>query len=131
MGAQGLADPSTEPFLPYFSTREKSLDILGSSGDTEHARIKAYLVGIHEVHDQVQVPMDRLVFGQLRLHLVQPVHQGLKGVHELAGEEEGLFQLVLPAGREKAKEVLVPSQLAVSLLSTCLCVCVCWARLVH
>lgn len=55
-----------------------------------------HLVGIHEVHDEVQVPVHRLVLSQLRLYLVQPVHQGLQSVHELARKQQGLLQLVLP-----------------------------------
>lgn len=43
-----------------------------------------HLVGIHEVHDKVQVPVHWLVLSQLWLHLVQPVDQGLQSVHELA-----------------------------------------------
>lgn len=31
-------------------------------------------------HDEVQVSVDRLVLSQLRLHLVQPVNQGLQGL---------------------------------------------------
>lgn len=43
-----------------------------------------HLMGVHEVHDKVEVPMHRLVLSQLGLHLVQPVDQGLQGIHELA-----------------------------------------------
>ena len=58
-----------------------------------------HLVGVHEVHDEVQVSVDRLVLSQLRLDLVQPVNQGLQGVHELARKQQGLLQLVLPETR--------------------------------
>lgn len=50
---------------------------------------------VHEVRHQVQVPVDGLVFGQLRLHSVQPVHQSLKSFGELPGEQKSLLQLVL------------------------------------
>lgn len=55
-----------------------------------------HLMGVHEVHDKVEVPMHGLVLGQLRLHLVQPVDQGLQSIHELARKQQGLLQLVLP-----------------------------------
>lgn len=55
-----------------------------------------HLMGVHEVHDEVEVPVHGLVLGQLRLHLVQPVDQGLQSVHELARKQQGLLQLVLP-----------------------------------
>ena len=53
-------------------------------------------MGIHEVHDKVEVPVHGLVLSQLWLHLVQPVDQGLQSVHELAWKQQGLLQLVLP-----------------------------------
>lgn len=53
-------------------------------------------MSIHQVHDQVQVSMDRLVLSQLRFHLVEPVHQSLQCIHELPREQESFFQLVLP-----------------------------------
>lgn len=55
-----------------------------------------YLMGIHEVHDKIEVSMHGLVFSQLRLHFVQPVNQGLQSIHELAWKQQGLLQLVLP-----------------------------------
>lgn len=58
----------------------------------------SYLMVVYQVENQVYVPMDRLVFSQLRLHSVQPVDQSLEGVCELAGEQQGLLQLVLSAG---------------------------------
>lgn len=62
-------------------------------------------MSIHQVHDQVQVTVDRLVFSQLGLHLVQPVHQGLQRIHELAREQEGFFQLVLPEKNRYPREL--------------------------
>lgn len=53
-------------------------------------------MGIHEVHDEVEVPVHGLVLSQLRLYLVQPVDQGLQSVHELTRKQQGLLQLVLP-----------------------------------
>lgn len=43
-----------------------------------------YLVGIHEVRDEIEIPVHRLVLSQLWLHLVLPEEQGLQSVHELA-----------------------------------------------
>ena len=43
-----------------------------------------YLLGIHEVRDEIEIPMHRLVLSQLWLHLGLPVEQGLQSVHELA-----------------------------------------------
>lgn len=57
-------------------------------------------MGIHQVHDQIQITMDRLILSQLWLHFIKPVDQGLQCIHELAREEQGFFQLVLP--EEKA-----------------------------
>lgn len=53
-------------------------------GPTCSPELTPHLMGIHEVHDKVEVPVHGLVLGQLWLHLVQPVDQGLQSVHELA-----------------------------------------------
>lgn len=38
---------------------------------------------VHEVGHQIQISMDGLVFGQLGLNTVQPVHQSLESLCEL------------------------------------------------
>ena len=63
-----------------------------------------YLVGVHEVGDQVQVTVDGLVLTELGLHSVQPVHQRLQGLRKLAREQEGLLQFVLSGKRERDRE---------------------------
>ena len=66
-----------------------------------------YLVGVHEVGDQVQVTVDGLILTELGLHSVQPVHQRLQGLRKLAREQEGLRQFVLSGerrGREEREE---------------------------
>lgn len=45
--------------------------------------MQKYLVGVHEVGDQVQVSVDWQVFSQLGFYTVQPVHQGLQGLSKL------------------------------------------------
>jgi len=55
---------------------------------------------VHEVGHQIQVSVDGLVFGQLRLHSVQPVHQHLKSLCKLTREQQRLLQLVL-SGRKR------------------------------
>lgn len=49
--------------------------------------------------------MDGLVFSQLRLYPVQPVHQGLQSLCELAGEQQSLLQLVLSGWRREDKQL--------------------------
>lgn len=39
---------------------------------------------VHQVGHQIQISMYRLVFSQLRLNAVQPVHQGLESLGKLA-----------------------------------------------
>lgn len=53
-------------------------------------------MGIHEIRDKVQVSMDRLVFSQLWLYAVQPVHKCLQSLGKLTREQQGLLQLMLP-----------------------------------
>ena len=60
-----------------------------------------YLVVVYQVENQVYVSMNGLVLSQLRFHFIQPVNESLEGVCELAGEEQGLLQLVLSAGEDK------------------------------
>lgn len=56
---------------------------------------------VHEVENQVYVSMYRLVLSQLRFHSVQPVNESLESVCKLAGEQQGLFQLVLSTEKDK------------------------------
>lgn len=55
-----------------------------------------YLVTVDEIEHQVYISMYWLVLGQLRLHSVQPVNQGLQGISKLTREQQRLFQFVLP-----------------------------------
>ena len=69
----------------------------GPNGFALHAaQISSLTLGIHEVRDEIEIPMHRLVLSQLWLHLGLPVDQGLQSVHELAWNQQGLPQLVLP-----------------------------------
>lgn len=52
---------------------------------------------VYQVQNQVDVSMNWLVLSHLWLHPVQPVNESLQSVFELAGEQQCLLQLVLPA----------------------------------
>jgi len=60
-----------------------------------------HLMRVHEVGHQIQIPVDGQVLGQQGLDPVQPVHQGLESLCKLAGEQQRLLQLVLPAERRR------------------------------
>lgn len=61
-----------------------------------------YLVTVNEIKDQVYISMYWLVLGQLRLHSVQPVNQGLKGISKLTREQQCLLKLVLPERKHRS-----------------------------
>lgn len=60
-----------------------------------------YLVVVYQVENQVYVSVYGLVLSQLRFHSVQPVNKSLESICKLAGEQQGLFQLVLSAVQNK------------------------------
>lgn len=41
-------------------------------------------MGIHEIGDEVQVSMDRLILSQLWLYAIQPVHKSLQSLCKLS-----------------------------------------------
>lgn len=67
--------------------------------------VVVYLVVVYQVENQVYVSVYGLVLSQLRFHPVQPVNESLEGVCKLAGEQQGLLKLVLPAGEHKSLRV--------------------------
>ncbi len=67
--------------------------------------VVVYLVVVYEVENQVYVSVYGLVLSQLRLHSVQPVNESLESVSKLAGEQQCLLKLVLPAGEHKSLSV--------------------------
>lgn len=70
-------------FPPQFEEKGSEMEAPTAPPSTQ-PRSHPHLMGIHEVHDEVKVPMHGLVLSQLWLHLVQPVDQGLQSIHELA-----------------------------------------------
>lgn len=70
-----------------------------------------YLVVVYQVENQVYVSVYGLVLSQLRFHSVQPVDKSLESICELAGEQQGLLQLVLSAGENKSVEIKVYSKI--------------------
>lgn len=61
-------------------------------------------MGVHEVGDQVQVSMDRLIFCKLRFHTIQPIYKSLESLCKLTREQQSFLQLVLP-GYKKFIEI--------------------------
>lgn len=53
------------------------------------------------MQDKVYVPMNRLIFSQLRFNFIEPVDKSLQRVCELTWEQQSLLQLVLPVEWKK------------------------------